>query len=155
AAFRRYLDALLAAYREPAGTAGELRARAALTQAQNEIWSRTITASLDPNGEKARVLIIPTVNEMFDSVDRERLAQRLHPPFAIYVMLVITTLAASLFAGYALASAPHRNWIYIVGVAATISIATYVILELESPRLGWIRVDSMNQALAELRATMK
>jgi len=41
------------------------------------------------------------------------------------------------------------------GIAATVSVAAYVVLELEYPRLGQVRVDSMDQALVDLRSTMR
>lgn len=35
------------------------------------------------------------------------------------------------------------------------AVSVYVILDLEFPRLGLIRVDAFDQALVELRASMK
>jgi hypothetical protein len=64
-------------------------------------------------------------------------------------------LAAALFAGYGIASTPTRNWIYLLGVAATVSSSAYVIIDLEYPRLGFIRIDDTDQVLVALRATMK
>ena len=96
---------------------------------------------------------MPSMNEVFDVVDTEFFARMLHTPVLIYVMLAVAALASALFAGYGMSGNP-RNWLYIVGVAATVSVATWVILELESPRLGLIRMDTMDDALAELRATM-
>jgi hypothetical protein len=151
--FRRFLDALLEEYAKPPNSADVLRESAALTRAQNDVWARAVAASLAPSGESARLLLLPAMNEMFSIVESERLARRMHPPIAIFVMLGLTALAAALFGGYGLASGPTRNWIYIVGVAATISVAAYVILDLEYPRLGLIRVDTAD--LVELRATMR
>ena len=91
---------------------------------------------------------------MFGAVEAERMARRIHPPNIIFAMLGIAALTTALFAGYALASGVARNWIYMIGVAATIAIATYVILELEYPRLGLVRVNTMDRAVLELRATM-
>jgi hypothetical protein len=54
-----------------------------------------------------------------------------------------------------MASGEKRNWIYIIGITATISIATYVIVELEFPRLGVVRVNAFDQTLVELRETMR
>ena len=99
------------------------------------------------------MLLLPALNDMFGAVERERLARRMHPPTVIYVMLALATLAASLFGGHAMSAAPKRNWLYILGVAVTVSITAYVILELESPRLGVIQVDGKD--LAQLRANMQ
>jgi hypothetical protein len=151
AGFRSYLDAVLSAYEQT--TRSDTRERTAITHAQEEVWTHAMSACLDPNGEKARMLLLPSVNEMFDAVDRERLAREVHSPPMVFATLGIMALGAALYAGYALATGP-RSWFYIIGAAASISLATFVILELEFPRRGLIRVDAMDQALVELRATM-
>jgi hypothetical protein len=114
-----------------------------------------VAATIDPSCEKARMLLIPTINEMFDVVEEERLARRIHPPTIVFLMLAVTAFAAMLFAGYGIASKSTHNWFFTVGIAASIAMATFVIVELEFPRLGLIRVTEMDQALVELRATMK
>jgi hypothetical protein len=40
-------------------------------------------------------------------------------------------------------------------MAAAMSIALYVILEIEFPRLGFIRVDAFDEVLVDLREQMK
>jgi hypothetical protein len=44
---------------------------------------------------------------------------------------------------------------FTIGIAAVVSVATYVILELEYPRLGLVRVTGMDQVLVEAREAMK
>lgn len=150
--FRSYTDALIASYssenipRDPYGHSAEL------IRAEKDIWGRSVAACMTPEGEKARMLLLPAVNEMFDAVDRERAARRMDPPRVIFMMLGLMALAAALFGGYALSISPTRNWMYIIGVAATISFAVYVILELEYPRLGLVQVDAAE--LTRLRASM-
>jgi hypothetical protein len=80
------------------------------------------------------------------------LAMRVHPPNVIFGMLALMSLAGALLAGYAMA--PNRNWLHEIGFAATVAFAVYVIIDLEYPRFGLIRVDSFDQALIELRAKM-
>jgi hypothetical protein len=70
-------------------------------------------------------------------------------------MLGIAALAVALFAGYGIASKSARNRVFTIGVAASIAMALYVIIELEYPRLGLVRVNDMDRALAQLRATME
>jgi hypothetical protein len=154
-AFRRYVDALIAWYGEAPGSLETVHEPKHVTQAMNNLWSLSAAACLTKSGEPARVLLLPALNDMFGAVDRERLARRIHPPAIVFVMLGIAALATALFAGYGLSSSKTRNWIYIIGLAAAVSIATYVILELEYPRLGLFRVNDMDQALVELRSTMQ
>jgi hypothetical protein len=43
----------------------------------------------------------------------------------------------------------------MVAFSLTIAAATYLILDLEYPTMGLIRVEGFDRALLELRATMK
>jgi hypothetical protein len=101
------------------------------------------------------MLLLPSLNEMFAVAESERLARRIHSPALIFLMLAISALASAVFVGYALGSSQRRNWMYMLGSAATVAVAMYVIIELEYPRLGLLRADSIDQALVELRTTMK
>ena len=54
-----------------------------------------------------------------------------------------------------MAGSTVRSWAHMLGFAAIISLAVYVIVDLEFPRLGLIRVDAMDVVLRELRSQMK
>jgi hypothetical protein len=154
-AFRRYVDALIAAYAEFPGLANAAREPPGIARAQHDLWGDAVAVCLTPGGEPARILLLPALNEAFDTVERERLARRIHPPLVIWAMLGLAALAAGLFAGYDIAPGPSRNWIYILGVAATVSVAAYVVIELEYPRIGLVRIDAIDQTLVDLRATLQ
>ena len=153
--FQAYVDALIAMYQGEPSSAEALSEPAAVTRARDDLWTRAMAASLSGAGEKARMLLLPSVNEMFAVAETERLARRIHSPALIFVMLAISAFASAVFVGYALGSSPRRNWMYMLGSAATVGVAMYVIVELEYPRLGLLRSNAIDQALVELRATMK
>jgi len=47
------------------------------------------------------------------------------------------------------------GWVHMLGLAFVMAVSIYVILDIEYPRLGFIRVDDFDQALVELRESMK
>jgi len=153
--FRGYIDALVASYTADTMPKDPLREPATVTQAQQATWSQAVKACLTKEGEQARMLLLPALNEMFGAVEEERLARSLHPPTLVYVIFALTALAAAFLGGSTMARTGHRYWIHRIGVAFTMSLAVFVILEMEYPRLGLIRIDATDQALADLRATMK
>ncbi len=69
-------------------------------------------------------------------------------------MLGALALMSSLRAGYAMAGGRSRCWIHVIGFALILATTVYVILDLEFPRLGMVRIDSFDRVLVELRATM-
>jgi len=54
-----------------------------------------------------------------------------------------------------MAAAKRRNWIHMIGFAVVMAAAVNVIIDIEYPRMGLIRVDAFDEALIELRAGMK
>jgi hypothetical protein len=150
--FRRYLDARLATYQNPSDVSATTKQVENAERAQREIWTQAINASRLEGGEATLRLLLPSLNEMFDIAEMRLLATRIHPPMAVFGMLALMALAGALLVGYGMA--PHRNWLHEIGFAATVAIAVYVIINLEYPRLGLIRVDSFDQALVDLRAKM-
>jgi len=152
--FRRYLDARLAAYEKiPDWEAvhGELARANAL---QTEIWNRATVACREA-ANPLTAQLIPALNEMFDIASTRTAAAQIHPPSIIFIMLSVLALMSSLLAGHAMADGKSRSWIHVVGFALILSATVYVILDLEFPRLGLIRIDAFDQVLVELRGTMK
>jgi hypothetical protein len=64
-------------------------------------------------------------------------------------MLIALALICSLLAGHGMASASSRNWIHMTGYAAIMTIAIYVIIDLEYPRLGLIQVSDFDRAISD------
>ena len=101
------------------------------------------------------MLLLPALNQMIDITTMRTMAARTHPPTIIFVMLAVLVLICSLLAGVGMAGGKSRNWIHIIGFAAILAVTLYVILDLEHPRLGLIRVEAFDQVLVELRQSMK
>jgi len=156
AAFRHYMDELIAYYAQTSSAHVLLDQTPSLRRAEKELWANAVRECTEPgNADRECQLLLPALNDMFEAVDMERMSRLIHPPFIIFIMLSVAAMATALFAGYGMASSRARNWIYTIGIAATISIATWVIIELEFPRVGSFRVNAMDQVLVELRASME
>ena len=54
-----------------------------------------------------------------------------------------------------MAASKARSWVHIAGFAAVMSLAVYVIIDIEYPRLGLITVEGSDRVLQELRDSMK
>jgi hypothetical protein len=148
--FRAYLDSRLATYRsagDPAIWKAEYARSAAL---QTQIWGAA-TAAIQEAPTPPVTLIVPALNEMFDITTTRLMATQNHPPVVVYVMLFALILASSLLAGHAMGKGAWRNWLHMLAFALVISITVYVILDVEFPRLGLIRVDSADEILVDLR----
>ncbi len=152
--FRRYLDARIEVYQKlpdlQAARAG-LENAAAL---QQEIWKLAVSSTQKMATAQAPMLLLPALNAMFDITTTRTEAARVHSPPVIFAMLGALALACALFAGYDMASRPRMDWLHSVAFAAVLAVTVYVIVDLEYPRIGLIRMSDSDQVLADLRKSM-
>jgi hypothetical protein len=66
----------------------------------------------------------------------------------------VLVLLSGLIAGCGMAKSERQGKLHVFGFAAVLSLSVYLILDMEYPRLGLIRVDSFDRALHEPRAMM-
>jgi hypothetical protein len=153
--FREYLDARLGVYRKlPDASAAEASLVRA-SELQSQIWQHAMNAIRSANSPPLTTVLVPALNEMFDIATTRTEVRRMHPPAIIFGMLAALVLASSILIGYSMAGGRARNWLHIIGFALVSTLAVYVIIDLEYPRLGFIRVDAADEMLMQLRGTMK
>jgi len=153
--FRQYVDSRLAAYRElsSSGLAAARRELDHSAQLQNQIWRASVEAARSSPTVAATTVLLPALNEMFDIVTTRAASAYMHPPAAIYALLFVLCLAGALFAGAAMAGGRSRNALHVIGFAAIMSASVYLIIDLEFPRFGLIRIDAADRLLVDVRAS--
>jgi len=152
--FRRYVDVRLSAYRKLPDIEAAKRELAQAAAIQGEIWSQAIAATRESTSTQAGMLLLPAINAMIDSSTTRTEGMKRHPPGVIFAMLGLLALACSLFAGFGMAASNARSWIHIVGFAAVMAATIYVIVDFEFPRGGFIRIDSADQVMQDVRDAM-
>jgi hypothetical protein len=154
--FKRYVSSRLEIYRKLPNidkARKELERNAML---QREIWEQAIVACRAEGSQPAApMLLLPALNAMIDMTTTRTMATQMHPPKIIFVMLFGLALAGSILAGHGMAGGKARSWIHMLGLALAMAAAVYTVLDIEFPRLGFIRVDAFDQALMELRGSME
>ena len=154
--FRRYVDARLEVYRKMPDIAAAKDELARGAKLQGEIWQQAVSSvRADGAPPQAAAVLLPALNAMIDITTTRTMAARMHPPMIIFVILFALALVSALLSGYAMAGNKLRSWLHILCFALIISVTVYVILDLEYPRLGLIREAAFDQALVELRETMR
>jgi hypothetical protein len=153
--FRRYLDSRIETYRKFPDIAAVRASLAQTDELQKEIWRRAVAAARAEGAPlAASLLLLPALDAMIDITTTRTMATQLHPPMVVFVMLFGLALAASLLAGYGMTGSKMRSRFHMLGFALVMAVAVFVILDLEFPRLGLIRVDAFDQALVDLRESM-
>lgn len=154
--FRRYVVARLETYRhaeDAAATSASLAEDAAL---QGEIWRRAVAGTTRPGmPTQPAMLLLPALNEMIDITTTRVMATRNHPPPVVFLMLVALGLVSALLVGYGTSVNRQRTWLHTLAFAVILAVTTCVIVDLELPRIGFIRVDAADRILGELRDSMR
>lgn len=154
--FARYLDTRTQIYRNTEDTEATAARAAETAKIQDQIWSRAVAATQRPDAAvHAAMLLLPALNEAFDITTTRAVAMQNHPPRVIFFLLAGLSLASAVLAGYVMCGTAVRSWFYMLVLATAISVTFFVILDLEYPRRGLIRVDAADQVLVELRRLMR
>ena len=153
--FRRYVETRLMAYQKLPDIVAAQAEFAKAVKVQRDIWSQAVVACQEAGSQAPTMLLLPALNAMIDITTTRTMAGQMHPPTIIFAMLGGLALASALLAGYGTAGGTARSWLHILGFAVIIAVVVYVIRDMEYPRLGLISVDAFDQALVELRQSMK
>ena len=153
--FRRYVDTRLAAYRKLPDIPAALEELARATTLQGEIWAQATAACQMEGAQGTTMLVLPALNAMIDITTTRTMATRTHPPWIIFVMLLVLTLTSALFIGYDTAGGTTHHWLHILGFVIIMTVAVYVIMDIEFPRFGLIRIDAVDQLLVDVRKSME
>lgn len=147
---RSYLDGRIETFRlAPQGLDAVMEKHTATMALQTEIWKRAMASADD---QRVVVGVLPTLNACFDLASSYTAAVRTHLSVYIFGVLFFLALCAALDAGLTMGAVPSR--LHAVGLALIVSVTTYLILDMEFPRVGLIRVDANDQALHDVRASM-
>jgi hypothetical protein len=156
ALFHRYLDVREATYRNVEDQAATAARLAEGNELQREIWKRCVAAALRPGAPpQAAIVLLPALNAMIDITATRVMASRNHPPLIAYLLLSGLALVGALFVGYGTSINERRNWLHNLLFTAILALTIYVIVDLEFPRFGLIRVDSADVAFDELRDSLR
>lgn len=152
--FRQYVDSRLEVYRqESLEAANEELVKSG--RIQLEIWDRAVAGTaLSGNHPDAGKFLIPALNDMIDITTTRTMAALIHPPVLIFGLLFLLAMVCSGLAGVSMAGYPRR-WMHIAAFSIITVISVFVILEIEFPRLGVLRLlESSDQVLVDVRTMM-
>ncbi|HEY7376418.1 MAG TPA: DUF4239 domain-containing protein [Polyangia bacterium] len=152
--FRRYVDARIAFYahfldfdhaRAQHRRAGEL---------QRTLWKDAVAAAAQAPDMRAALLLIPSMNAMLDVTTARDAALRSHVPFGIFALLVVLSFVCAFFAGTEMSNRERPSTLHVLTFAGTLALTTYVIVNVELPRLGFAHLGPFDALLAQVRQRM-
>jgi len=153
--FRHYLDLRLETYRLAGNLPAAMAKYAESVELQETIWSEAVAACKRPDAHGGLpVFMLSSLNTMFDIATTRLASTRDHPPMAIYFVLFLFGLVGAFIIGFNMSIDSTGSRFHAFVFAAIMSLMILVIVDLEYPRMGFIRVDGADRLLIELRESM-
>jgi hypothetical protein len=119
---------------------------------QQAIWSRAVSATKE--GAPGAMLLVPAVNQMIEIASAKAIAVQTHIPELVFGFLIVAALLSGLIAGFGMARG-GRNWLSILTYASVVALTMYVMLDMEYPRAGLIRIGAADLAMTTLRDSIQ
>ena len=152
--FRQYTETRIAVYQVLPNIKASDTEAARAAALQKLIWSEVVTA-LKESPPATWGLVLAALNEMIDITATRAVILRTHTPTIVLGTLLVLSVVSSLLIGHGLARKGSNVLLHTVGFALVFTVTMYVILDLDHPRVGLIRLDYADQALTEVLAGMK
>lgn len=122
---------------------------------QNEIWVQAVTTIETLKQPMAAILVLPALNAMIDIVTTRLVATMMHPPWIVYLLLLGMSLFCVTLIGFNQAQGKYKHSLHLFGFIVVTTLIIYVIIDMEYPRRGLIRVDSVDAVLGDLLQSIK
>lgn len=153
--FRSYVDARLSVAQKLPDWEAAKADMARATTLQGQIWKQAVESCNKAASPAVTSLVLSSLNEMIDITTTRAVASRTHPPAVVFVLVLALLLTCSVLAGYGTSASKKHSWLHLAGFAFTMAITVYVILDIEFPRVGMVRINYVDQVLVDLRDSMK
>jgi hypothetical protein len=149
--FREYLDERVR-ISEMSNEAVALQEMHNAAKLQQAIWSRAISATRE--GVPGAILLVPAVNQMIEVAGAKAIAVQTHIPELVLEFLIAAALLSGLVAGFGMARG-RRNWLSVLTYASVVALTMYVMIDMEYPRAGLIRIGAADLAMTTLRDSIQ
>ena len=126
-----------------------------LVRHKNTLWNAVVAACPKSAYQPACGLALPALNSVFEVARLRAGAAEKHPPQIVYIMLFGLGLGCSLLAGFGMSASRARSWVHMLLFAGTLTMALYIVTDMEYPRLGLIRIEDFDHFLADAYEQMQ
>jgi hypothetical protein len=152
---REYLASRIKTYRLLPNAELAIQEMNRTKQLQQHIWDLSVHACKTQNIPAICIILLPSLNSMFDIANTRYANTKIHPPWIVFVLLIGVSIISSFLAGFDIGIQSMGSKIFLFCYAILIALTIYIVIDMEFPRLGLIRVDSFDQVLMDVGASMK
>lgn len=121
---------------------------------EGEIWRLAVEACRDDPWPPAATLLLPALNEVFDTAAARDVAALTHAPWPVVGLFLGVAMLGGLLAGMTTTERDRTSRLKAIAFACVMALTVFVVFDMEFPRSGIIRVGVADTALQDVRAAM-
>jgi hypothetical protein len=153
--FLAYVNSRIALYQKLIDKVEALKELEITNKLQREIWNLSVKSTQTSKDRSAPILLLPALNQMIDITTTRKNSILTHAPVIIFIALINLALTCAFLAGIGMAKSPTMKWIHAVLFCGITAFVIYLILDIEYPRYGIVRLEKANSLLLEIRDGMQ
>jgi hypothetical protein len=115
------------------------------------IWKRAADNARNSSSLFPALLMIPALNDMFDSASVSDISEKFRVPEPIVFMVFILCLVCTFFVGYYASYGGKNDTLIVIGFCLLSALVIYITLDLDRPRSGIIQHSTSKETILELR----
>ncbi len=110
--------------------------------ASQNLWNRAVIYAKDKDYFIQSNMMLPALNQMFDSASKSNMVLNSKVPETIVYLLFAFSIIISFFIGYNSGLEKKINTKFITGFCFLICVVIFITLDLDRPRRGFIKLDT-------------
>lgn len=120
---------------------------------QTKMWNQIAEVSKNAPQAVTYLTVLKSFGDMFDARARRNMAMENHVPHIILMLLYAVSCLTLLLTAYAHGLERDRNLMPIIGLALLVALVIIVIIDMDRPRRGFVRLDTSD--IVNLRNEMR
>lgn len=153
--YRRYVDARIAAYADVSDLDRVREAWFRSEEISNRIWTATVASASKSPKIPVMTLTLGKNNDLTDITVARWVALNARTPVRIMLLIWFLGPITAFASGLTMAERAKRHWPHFLLYCAAVAFSFHVVLDLDSPRFGRVRLTEEQSLMERLRASMK
>ncbi len=152
---RNYLDDKIVLYHTYSSFNPAPKETQRLLLSEKKLWDASVIASQETNNTASTLLFMDAMDNMLELNNKRLAFVKIHPPVAVFSLLIFLAMLSCFLIGYSLSEKKISHPIFVYSYVLVIAFTVYLIIELEVPRVGVIRLDRFDYLLVETRHSLR
>lgn len=152
---QEYVESRLKTHRVNADTLAIKNQFTHSRELQNKIWQLSMEAVYQPGTKPDASKLLGTVDRLINITTERATIPQFHPPWQVMAMFILLAMVSSFLIGFQISTIKRKSWPHLAFFILILTLVTYLIIDLEYPYVGFIRITESEKIFESLLASLK